>query len=209
MYYQQLRTAVNQWVELTDRQWDKLAAIFHLRTIREQEQMLLPGDYVHELLFVCSGLLRFYYLSEDGTESNKAFAAENMFAGPLAASMLDLPVIYGVQALESTTLLIASYSDFVALFDEDPVFDRLGRKMAEWLLIGKELRTRHLLQYQAKDRYLTFVQTFPELAERVPQYHIASYLGITEVSLSRLKRNLRQEHPQNGSYEPVLRQVVD
>ncbi len=189
-HYRQLRTAIHQWVELTDRQWDILSDIFHPRRVDEGKHILLPGDYVYELLFVCSGLLRFYYLSENGDESNKAFIAENTFAGPLAASALDLPVIYGIQALEPTTLLVASYADFVALFDENPVFDRLGRKLAEWLLIRKELRMRNLLQQQAKDRYLTFRQQFPDLVNRVPQYHVASYLGITEVSLSRLKRNL-------------------
>ena len=198
MHEQQLRTAINQWVELTDRQWATLAEIFRERVVKAQEYILLPGDYVHELLFVCSGLLRFYYLSEDGTESNKAFIAENTFAGPLASSVLKMPVIYGIQALEPTTLLVAKYSDFVALFDEHPAFDRLGRKLAEWLLVRKELRTRNLLQHQAKDRYLAFRQQFPDMVERVPQYHIASYLGITEVSLSRLKRNLRLENQGNG-----------
>jgi CRP-like cAMP-binding protein len=198
MPYQQLRIAINQWAKLTDKQWDMFAAVFDERTVNEQEHILLPGDYVYELLFVCSGLLRFYYLSEDGTESNKAFIAENTFAGPLAASVLKMPVIYGIQALEPTTLLVANYSDFVALFDEHSIFDRLGRKLAEWLLVRKELRTRNLLQYQAKGRYLAFRQQFPELGERVPQYHIASYLGITEVSLSRLKRDLRLENQHNG-----------
>lgn len=205
MHYQQLRNAVDQWVELTDQQWQQFAAIFQEKKVNAQEFILLPGDYVHELLFVCAGLLRFYYLSEDGTESNKAFIAENTFAGPLAASVLKMPVIYGIEALEPTTLLVASYTDFVALFDEHPIFDRLGRKLAEWLLVRKELRTRNLLQYQAKDRYLAFKQQFPELAERVPQYHIASYLGITEVSLSRLKRSLRLAQQPNGA-QPCLTQ---
>lgn len=79
-------------------------------------------------------------------------------------------------------------SDFVALFEQHPIFDRLGRKLAEWLLIRKELRARSLLQQQAKERYLDFEEQYPDLVKRVPQYHIASYLGITEVSLSRLKR---------------------
>lgn len=205
MHYQQLRSAVNQWVKLTDQQWEQFAAIFTEKTVNPQEFILLPGDYVHELLFVCSGLLRFYYLSEDGTESNKAFIAEDTFAGPLAASVLKMPVIYGIEALEPTTLLVADYADFVGLFEEHPVFDRLGRKLAEWLLVRKELRTRNLLQYQAKDRYLAFKRQFPELAERVPQYHIASYLGITEVSLSRLKRSLRLAGQPNG-VQPYLNQ---
>ena len=193
--YEQLRAAVADWVALTDRQWDTLAAIFHPRSVDDREHILLPGDHVHQLVFVCQGLLRFYYMTEEGSESNKAFIAEDTFAGPLAAFSLDLPVIYGVQALEPTTLLVADYTDFVQLFDLDPTFDRLGRRLAEWLLMRKELRTRSLLQQQAKERYLDFLQQFPDLAERVPQYHIASYLGITEVSLSRLRRNLTSEAP--------------
>lgn len=190
--YRQLRTGLTQWVELTEAQWNKLAAIFQLRSIQKQEYLLFPGDNIHELYFICEGLLRFYYVSEDGVESNKAFKAENKFAGPLSVADLDRPSIYGVQALEPTTLLIAQYADFVALFEQDPTFDRLGRRLAEWLLTRKELRVRNLLQKQARERYLDFANEHPNLTQRIPKYHIASYLGITEVSLSRLRRSLEQ-----------------
>jgi len=200
MYYQQLHTAVRQWVTLSDRQWETLSTIFRVRNVDEQEHLVLPGDSVYELYFVGSGLLRFYYQAENGTETNKAFIPENTFVGPLAAPSLDLPVVYGIQALEPATLLVTPYAEFVALFDEHPIFDRLGRKLAEWFLARKELRARNLLQHQARERYLAFQQQFPELAKRVPQYHIASYLGITEVSLSRLKRDLRPDGQQmNGT----------
>ncbi len=191
-FYSQLRVAVAQWVDLSEAQWHQLAAIFKVRTIPPSTTLLHPGDRVYEILFVCDGLLRFYYADTEGTESNKAFIAEDMFAGPLAASALDLPVLYGVQALEKTTLLAARYTDFVALFETHPVFDRLGRKLAEWLLIRKEVRQRSLLQQNATERYLSFIEAHPTLVQRVPQYHIASYLGITEVSLSRLRRALAQ-----------------
>lgn len=186
--YQQMRTTLVNWVDLAEPQWNLLALNFQIKTAQKQEYILLPGAKVHELYFVCSGLLRFYYITDDGIESNKAFITENTFAGSLAAYNLDLPILYGVQALEPTIFLAASFSDFVALFDQHPVFDRLGRKLAEWLLNRKELRARSLLQQQAKERYLDFVKEYPDLVKRVPQYHIASYLGITEVSLSRLKR---------------------
>ncbi len=186
--YQQMQTALVKWVDLAEPQWNLLASSFRVKTAQKQEYILLPGAKVHELYFVCNGLLRFYYITDDGMESNKAFIAENTFAGSLTAYNLDLPILYGVQALEPTVLLVASFSDFVALFEQHPIFDRLGRKLAEWLLIKKELRARSLLQQQAKERYLDFVKQYPDLVKRVPQYHIASYLGITEVSLSRLKR---------------------
>lgn len=188
-----MRSFLRGWVTLEEPEWQQLAAIFRARTVPAQTHLLLPGSSVHELLFVCSGLLRFYYVGEDGAESNKAFIAEDAFAGPLAAAALRLPVTYGVQALEPTTVLAAPVASFTALFDVHPVFDRLGRKLSEALLIHKELRTRSLLQQNATERYLHFLRHHADLAERLPQYHIASYLGITDVSLSRIRGMLARE----------------
>lgn len=186
---EQLRFAMREWVPLSDLQWRTFSGIFTQRFARAGEQLLHPGASQHELWFVCDGLLRFYYLGENGAESNKAFVTDG-FAGPLAASVLDLPIVYGVEALEDSTLLAADFVSFRMLFDEHPVFERFGRKLAELLLTRKELRTRSLLQQSATERYLTFKQTHPDLLALVPQYHIASYLGITEASLSRIKRDI-------------------
>ena len=188
---QSLVHAIAKWVPLSDAQLDRLLSIFRLKEVPATESLLLPGDKVHELVFVVNGLLRFYYLDDEGGESNKAFVAENEFAGPLASASLDLPVIYGIQALERSTLLVTPYSRFTSLFEEDPVFDRLGRKFAELLLVRKELRMRNMLQKKAAARYAEFREQYPGLLQRVPQYHIASYLGITEVSLSRLRRSMK------------------
>ncbi len=188
-----MRKALADWVDLTDNQFSQLAEIFNSRTVKAKQDILLPHTSVHKIYFVCDGLLRFYYLSDRGVESNKAFVAENTFAGALAALNLDLPVLYGIQALEPTTYLVARLQDFVDLYEQDYAFERLGRKFAEWLLIRKELRTRSLLQQQAKQRYVSFMQNYSGLISRVPQYHIASYLGITEVSLSRIKRELAKK----------------
>lgn len=191
--FAQMQRAVGAWVTPTERQWEGLSGIFRVEKVEAGEYLLQPGDNQHELLFVCEGLLRFYYPAEDGTESNKAFVAENAFAGALAASALNLPVIYGVEALEPSTLLVTSIAEFTELYDEHPVFDRLGRKLTELLLMRKELRTRSFMQQSAKERYVEFCSKHPDLLARVPQYHVASYLGVTEVSLSRVKREVRTE----------------
>lgn len=185
-----MRTALTRWVDFDDQQWSNFAAIFREKRLAAQERVILPGDKAHRTYFVCQGLLRVYYVTDDGKESNKGFVTEGAFGGPMAASALDLPVLYGVQALESTTLLVAPYRDFAAFFDQHPVFDRLGRKIAESILIHKELRERSLLLQNASERYLDFLKRYKELVPRIPQYHIASYLGISEVSLSRIRRNL-------------------
>jgi CRP-like cAMP-binding protein len=188
-----MRDALNRWVTLTDHQWETLASIFNVKQVAARSMVLQPGANEHDLLFVHKGLLRFFYPAENGQEANKAFIAEGEFAGALAASALNLPVIYGIEALEDTSLLVAPISAFTALFDEHPVFDRLGRKLTELLLVRKEKRTRSFMQQSASERYLEFLTEHPDLVTRVPQYHIASYLGITEVSLSRLKKGVLEQ----------------
>lgn len=191
--YQQLRKALSRWSDLPDSRWDELFAIFRVRVVEKGDYLLHPGDRDHELLFVYKGLLRIYYLDNEGEEANKAFPAENGFAGPLATALLNLPSRYGIQALEPTVLLAARYRDYFDLLDRHPSFDRLGRKVVEWVLGERELREQSLLQQSAKERYLNFQDRYPDLVQRIPQYHIASYLGVTEVTLSRLKRSLVEE----------------
>lgn len=188
-YLTQLRTTLEQWTILSEEAWAQLTAVFTLKTAAPKTNIAFPGDTAHELIFVCQGLLRFYYLSENGKETNKAFVVENEFAGPLASAALNLPLYFGIEALEETTMLVAPFSQFQLLYEQHPAFERIGRKLAELLLIRKEVRMRSMLEQTATERYLDFIQNQPTLAERIPQYHLASYLGITEVSLSRLKNN--------------------
>ncbi len=188
--YEQLHTAVSPWVTLSEAQWQQFAVIFRSRHVAKRQFIVLPGATQHEILFVNQGLLRFYYVGEDGQETNKAFIGEDEFAGPLASAALGLPLYFGIQALEATQMLVAQYEDYVNLFEQDLIFERLGRKLTETLLIRKELRTRSLLQQSGKERYLAFLDSYPHLAERIPQYQLASYLGLSEVSLSRLKNSL-------------------
>lgn len=187
---EQLRAAVTRWVPLSEAQWQALAAVFVPKTLKAREHLALPEDPTRDVLFVARGLLRFYYASEGGGESNKAFVGEGDFAGPLAAVALGLPLDYGVQALEPTTLLAASHAAFVELVGAEPAFERLSHALTERLLVHKEVRVRSLLQQSATERYLAFLSAYPDLAQRVPQYHIASYLGVTDVHLSRVRREI-------------------
>jgi CRP-like cAMP-binding protein len=113
-----------------------------------------------------------------------------MFSSPLTSCSLDPDPGCGVEALEPGTLLIADAAAFNALYDIHPVFDRLGRRMGEWWLGRKEQRARSFQLQDARDRYLGFIRDHGDLVQRIPQYHIASYLGITDVSLSRIRRDL-------------------
>lgn len=173
---------------LTGAEGRRLAAAFGARTYGAREPVALPGGAVHDVLFVHAGLLRFYYPSDGGKESNKAFAAEGEFAGALGAAALDLPPLYGVEALEPSVVLAAPCAALAELMDRDRALDRFGRRLAETILARKERRTRALMQQSAAERYADFVRSRPDLVQRVPQYEVASYLGVTDVHLSRVRR---------------------
>ena len=186
-------TAVAHWSDLDAERLATLRGLFVRRDVAAREPVSLPGSTAHEILFVERGLLRFYYPGDDGRESNKAFIVEGEFAGALAAAHLRLPILYGIEALEPTVVLAAPVDAFADLMDRDPAYDRLGRKLAERILARKELRTRSLLLQSAAERYADLVRERPDLLQRVPLYHLASYLGVTDVHLSRVRRQAASE----------------
>jgi CRP-like cAMP-binding protein len=189
-YYRQMRTTLSQWADIGDKEWELLKGIFRVKTFAKSEFALKPGNRPAHILFVCSGLLRYFYGGQDEKQYNKLFLCENAFTNAVAGCKMDPEPGCGVQALEPSIVLAADAAAFNALYDMHPIFDRLGRKLGEWWLEQKEARSRAFLQQDARERYLGFIRMNGNLAQRIPQYHIASYLGITEVSLSRIRKGL-------------------
>ena len=182
--------AVLRWATLdVDRQL-ALVKRFAVREVAAGEMLAMPGDDRHEVLFIASGLLRFYYPGPDGKESNKAFVVEGEFAGAVASAQLGVPILYGIEALEDTILLATPYAALSELMDSDWAFERLGRKLAETILARKERKARDLMLKSASERYIDLLDTRPDLVQRVPLYHLASYLGMTDVHLSRVRREM-------------------
>jgi CRP-like cAMP-binding protein len=195
--YLRMRQTLSQWADFEDREWNMLEGIFRIRKAGKGDYLLKPGKPPQGILFVCSGLLRYFYREPDGREVDKAFLYEDTFSNPLNACALDAEIGCGVQALEPTVFLIADTTAFNSLYEAHPIFDRLGRKLGEWWMARKELRTRSFQSQGARERYLDFIRMHGNLAQRLPQYHIASYLGITEVSLSRIRRDLARVPARN------------
>ena len=182
--------AARRWAPLSDAEADRLVAAFEPRTAAAGQPVALPGADTHDILFVTDGLLRFYYPADGGRESNKAFVAEGEFAGALAAGGLGVPLMYGIEALEGTRYLAVGFDRWTDLVESSPAFERLGRKLAEHLLMRKERTARSLRLQSAAERYAALVEARPDLVQRVPQYHLASFLGMTDVHLSRVRRGL-------------------
>lgn len=184
------RRAVERQVSIPESEWAYLAPRLVERCFEKNDYLVRAGEVVSNFYFISEGLVRFFYSTEDGKEFNKFFAMENRFAGSFHSLVLNEPCGYFIQALEKTHTLVLPNTLLYELYERHPCWERMGRKNAEWLVIIKEEREKELLLDSLETRYRRFLQEYPGLVDRVPQYHIASYLGVTDVALSRIRRRM-------------------
>lgn len=182
-----IKQVLNALASPNDDELSKFLQHFKPRQLKQGDYFVRAGVKSGELGFINAGLVRFFYQTPDGKEFNKSFVAENQFIAAYSSFLTQSDPRYSIQALEDCFLLVADLRAVVALFEESRCWERLGRIFAEQLFIKKESREAEFLLDDAKTRYQTFQQNFGELEDRLPQYHIASFLGITPVALSRIR----------------------
>lgn len=169
-----------------------LAAASRSQSLAPRELLVRPGETLAEVLLVRRGLLRFFHVREDGAEWTKAYLREGEATGPFVGGADDWPAPLGIQSVERSELAFWSWSSWSEIAAKHPRLERWAAARAAAIL---ERKSRRLLSLQGNDaatRYEEFLREEPELAARLPQREIASYLGMTAESLSRLKRQLRR-----------------
>ncbi|MET0067072.1 MAG: Crp/Fnr family transcriptional regulator [Candidatus Thiodiazotropha sp.] len=154
------------------------------------ETLLSAGQLAEHSFFLCSGLVRFYYVTEDGREYNKSFSREQQFAGAIQDSVSPQPGRFSIQALEPTDALLIPLQGLYGLYQTSLAWANLGRLYMESLAVRKTRREAAFLLDSAERRYRLFLEQEPVLARRLPLYHIASFLGITDVALSRIRKRI-------------------
>jgi CRP-like cAMP-binding protein len=193
MKYPQLYTQYENFAPTPLDQWLKIEALMVPKTFKKGEAMVKPGDDVRYMGIILKGLFKIFYLDEKGKEFIKAFRSEYDVVGPYAELLQSIPSRLTIESMEDTEVLMIDYYEFIKLYDEHICFQNLGRKIAEEHYVIKDQREFGFLQLSAADQYKKFLQDFPHLKGRISQYHIASYLGITSVGLSRIVSKLENK----------------
>ena len=157
-----------------------------------EDFLVHSGELGDTLYMLESGLVRLYYTTPDGKERNKAFYRAGQITGPVSAAITSSPAPFSIQALEPTRAICFRFRDLLQAARLNADVAGLYRQMLAEAFIRNEQREAVLLTCNAEQRYQWLLEHEPDLLERVPQFHIASYLGVDAVSLSRLKRKLRQ-----------------
>jgi CRP-like cAMP-binding protein len=184
------QSAIQSQVSIPESEWEYLVPRLAECLFEKNDFLIRASDVAQNFYFITEGLVRLFYSTEDGKEFNKGFAMENGYAGSFHSLVLQAPCGFYVQALERTNTLILPNQLLRELYKRHTCWERLGRRNAENLAIVKEAREKELLLDSLETRYRRFLSEYPGLADRIPQYHIASYLGVTNVGLSRIRKNI-------------------
>lgn len=197
-----LRHTLTQVAPLSDAAWNDVQPLFRGRMLAAGDYFAEAGEHPSELAFVVEGALRSFYRTDEGNEYNKTFFTRGTFVGALAGLIQNTETYINLQALEASRLLVTDYRTFTALYNRHHDLERIARRVIEIEWVKKEHRELRLVLCSAEERYAYFREEHPDLELRIPQYHIASYLGITPVALSRIRRRMVQDGPSERQQIP-------
>jgi CRP-like cAMP-binding protein len=162
------------------------------KSIKKKTNILKAGSISKELYFIISGCMRLFYVKE-GKDISAYFFTENMFAGAYDSYISQQPSRHAIEALEDCQVLTISYKGLQQLFVEFPKMNEFIRKVLEGRFIAlHQVFTSQILD-SPEERYLNLLKERPDLLKRIPQHQIATFLGITPVSLSRIRNRVTKK----------------
>lgn len=188
-----LRTAINSFVQLRDEDWELLIPHLAYQHLQKGEHWITEGKQEKQIGFILNGNMRHYY-THDGEEKTTYFYFENHLVSSYFSALTDQPSQLTIEALTDCQILVFPYKVLISLYDRSHSWERFGRKIAEYLCLGLEERMTGLLIRSPEERYLQLLQeNRKKIIERIPQHLIANYLGITPVSLSRIRGRISRK----------------
>jgi CRP-like cAMP-binding protein len=187
------RAAVTRVAPLSARSFAAVVPKLAVRELTKGGHLLRAGELAREVALVVSGLLREHFVLADGTDRTKAFVSRGAFSGSLADLLSGQPSRAWIVAERPTRVLTVAYDALASVARTDPGWARFAANITQALLLIKAEREYELLGLDAAARYVAFQRRYPGLEAEVAARHVASYVGITPVHLSRLRRARTQE----------------
>ena len=170
---------------------ERIKEVTRFSTYPKKTYLLRDGQVCDKACMVVSGLARAYYINEDKDITSR-FMDEGFIITSWISYYHQQPGDEFIEALEETTLACISYNDIQQLYKDYPEFNIVGRKQTEYSLYTSELRTRMLRKHTAEEKYAFFLEQHPDLMNRVSLKYIATYLGMNEETLSRIRSKYRK-----------------
>lgn len=187
-----VRAALSSFAEIPDAEWEKMSPTLRHVHLKKNEYFIRSGSVPDKMACIVSGIFRVFYNTGSGDEKILAIRNEGWMLSAFSAFLEHTPSWYDIQALEDSDVLYISLDQYIDGLLGHPCWQAINTKYVQMLFVEKERRESEFLSDDAETRYKKFRQRFPGAEGRIRQYHIASYLGITPVALSRIRRKMRE-----------------
>lgn len=178
---------VSRFVTLTEEEKQYFVSILQPKKLRKRQYLVQAGEQCRYECYVNKGCLRQYYVDDAGQEHTVMLAIEDWWVSDMYSLVTGHPALTNVDAIEESELLLIEKNSFEKLLSEVPALERHFRIMLQRAFISHQRRLIDNMSLPADQRYRNFLEQYPHLEQRLPQKHIASYLGITPESLSRIR----------------------
>lgn len=185
---EQLRNVMKQMISVTDEELDLFLRGVTTKTVKRKVILSQPDIIPNEIFFINKGLIRVLIIDSEGIEHSIHFALENQFIADYSNFILQQPSYYTLETLEETQVVILPRTAIEWGYQNLTDGQKMGRLIAEYYFIYQDERIKNMYVRTPKQRYDNITNVFPNIHNRVPQHMIASYLGITPIHLSRLKK---------------------
>ena len=181
----------NKFVEVSEKEFQEIVTFFDLHSFSKKEIIVEAGNTCNSIYFVLEGCIHMFFISDNGSERTVQFAIENWWMTDYLAFNNQKITDFYIQAVESTQALSISYDNQEKLLSLYPKLERYFRIISQVSYGSSLMKLKYLYDLSKEEIYFHFIEHFPEFAQRVPQYLIASFLGLTPEYVSEIRNKKR------------------
>ena len=178
---------INKFTEISEEEFSEIITYFEIRKLGKKEILMEAGSVCNQHFFVLTGCLQMYYANEKGAEQTLQFALENWWLTDNLAFLQQRKTEFSIQAVENSEVLSIDFKNQEILLEKFPKLEKYFRNVFEKAAGAAQMRVKYIFDYSKEEMFFTFRDQYPEFIQRVPQYLIASFLGLTPEYLSEIK----------------------
>lgn len=190
MDYKEILGNLNRYVDLNEEDEKQFCAIVRTTKVKRRQFIVQPNFVCTHQTYVVNGAFRSYFISKEGVEHTIQFAIEDWFISDFNSYIHQIPASLYVEALEDSVVQEIAYEDVEQLCKSNPKFERFFRLVAQKSFAFSQRRILSNLGKSAEERYVEFQSLYPSIVQRIPQYALASYLGMSAEFLSKIRKRL-------------------